>query len=87
MRRWTDGDFARLFRDHPATGTTPTTAEFAALARELDRTLDAVRSQWHEAHSLVLGSRDHASRPLREYLATRGWLSGGIESIGERSSR
>jgi hypothetical protein len=74
MRRWTAAERDLLFRAHPPTGKNPTTPEFERIARELDRTLDSVRSQWHRARSIVLGNGTVGSQPLRDYLARRGWL-------------
>jgi hypothetical protein len=75
MSSWARSDYDRLFRDHPPTApAAPTRAEAEAIGNELGRTLGAIKAQWDDARSLVLGSKSAASEPLRDYLRDRGWV-------------
>ena len=75
MRRWTETEFDILFRNHPPTGPhEPDLAARRVIARAVQRTPDAVATQWDDARSAVLGSQMPASILLTDYLARRGWL-------------
>jgi hypothetical protein len=75
-QRWTTGDFDILFQANPPTiPTAPTANEARLIARRLVRSTGAVRSQWDDARSLVLGNQTAASRELRTYVQER-WLEG-----------
>jgi len=75
VRRWSEREYEALFRDNPPTEPrAPSTGECAALGHSLGRTSDAIRSQWGDDRSLVLGHANDAARELRDYLVRRGWL-------------
>jgi hypothetical protein len=75
MRRWSEREYEALFRDSPPTEPrAPTTDDCAALSRSLGRTSKAIRSQWDDGRSLVLGHANDAASGLRDYLVRRGWL-------------
>jgi hypothetical protein len=75
MRRWDDSQYEVLFRDNPPTEPlAPTTDECAALGRSLGRTPKAIRSQWDDGRSLVLGQVNDAASGLRDYLMRRGCI-------------
>jgi len=70
--RWSAGDYEILFADHPPTlPTAPTIPEARRIADRLRRSTGAVRSQWDDARSLVLGNRTAASDELRSFVAER----------------
>jgi hypothetical protein len=67
--RWSTGEYDILFADHPPTRpTAPTVVDARLIARRLGRSTGAVRSQWDDARSLLLGNRTAASRELRSYV-------------------
>jgi hypothetical protein len=67
--RWSPDDYDILFEDHPPTlPTAPTIVEARRIADRLRRSTGAVRSQWDDARSLVLGNETAASNELRSYL-------------------
>lgn len=75
MGSWTRAEYERLFRDHPPTEShAPTKEEAAAIGTVLGRTTGAIRSQWDDARSLILGSKPDASEQLRDYLRDMDWL-------------
>jgi hypothetical protein len=75
MRRWTESEYRELFREHPPTDARcPAAGECTALGSSLNRTSGAIRSQWNDGRSAVLGQRSAASGGLRDYLVRRGWL-------------
>jgi hypothetical protein len=75
MRRWDESQYEALFRNNPPTQPrAPTGDECAALARSLGRTSEAIRSQWDDGRSVVLGQVNDAASGLRDYLVQRGWL-------------
>ena len=77
--RWSAGEYDTLFANHPPTRpVAPTIAEARRIADRLRRSTGAVRSQWDDARSLVLGNPTAASVELRSYVERR-W------QLGERS--
>jgi len=75
MRRWNEAEYDVLFRHHPPSQPhAPDLAASRVIARTLQRTPDAVTSQWNDARSAVLGLATAASRPLVDYLRKRRWL-------------
>jgi hypothetical protein len=67
--RWTDDQYLRLFTLYPADGRRPTTDEAALLARELDRTVDAVQWQWDDGAAYVAGrAASTTSQSLMRWL-------------------
>jgi hypothetical protein len=75
MAGWEIRGYDVLFADHPPTqSVAPTGAECDALGLQLGRSRGAVKAQWDDARSAVLGSKSEASQPLRDYLRGRGWL-------------
>jgi hypothetical protein len=69
MRRWDERQYDVLFGDHPPTEPqAPTADECAVLGRSLGRSSEAIRSQWDDGRSLVLGHATDASSGLRDYL-------------------
>ena len=75
MADWEIGDYEVLFRDYPPTQpTAPTSGECNALGARLGRSRGAVKAQWDDARSLVLGQENAASEALGDYLRSRGWL-------------
>jgi hypothetical protein len=75
MERWTDDEYEAIFRGRPPTEPeAPSAEETERLADELGRSAGAIRAQWDDARSLVLGQRNAASAALRDYLTRRGWL-------------
>jgi hypothetical protein len=74
MRRWSEAEYDVLFRSHPPTDhRAPDLAESRAIARGIQRTPDAVLSQWNDARSVVLGHDMSISRSLVDYIKRRGW--------------
>lgn len=72
LERWSSAEYDVLFAAHPPTGpTAPTIVEARRIANRLRRSTGAVRSQWDDARSLVLGNRTAASRELRIYVEER----------------
>jgi hypothetical protein len=70
--RWTTGDYDTLFEQHPPTlPAAPTVIEARRIADRLRRSTGAVRSQWDDARSLVLGNETMASDDLRTYVERR----------------
>ena len=86
-QRWSTAEFDILFADHPPTlSTAPTVVDAWRIARRLGRSSGAVRSQWDDARSLVLGNQTAASRELRTYLEDR-LLAAGDASAGTLSAQ
>jgi hypothetical protein len=74
MRRWSEAEYDVLFRRHPASDhRAPDLAECRAVARVIQRTPDAVLSQWNDARSVVLGHNMPVTRSLIDYVKRRGW--------------
>jgi hypothetical protein len=72
LERWSTAEYDVLFADHPPThSTAPTVIEARRIANRLRRSSGAVRSQWDDARSLILGNRTAASRELRTYVEGR----------------
>jgi hypothetical protein len=72
LDRWSSAEYDVLFTDHPPTlPTAPTIIEARRIANRLRRSTGAVRSQWDDARSLVLGNPTAASRVLRSYVEAR----------------
>jgi hypothetical protein len=73
--RWSTRDYEILFANHPPTHPrAPTLAESRRIADRLRRSTGAVRTQWDDARSLVLGNPTAASFELRSFVAER-WLT------------
>jgi hypothetical protein len=73
-RGWEEWEYEELFRDDPPTSpTAPDAATCERLARRLDRSTGAVRAQWQDARTMVLGTEGPGSEQLRSYLGRRGW--------------
>lgn len=82
--RWSVQDYEILFAKHPPTlATAPTVTEARRIADRLRRSTGAVRSQWDDARSLVLGNATMASVELRSFVAER-WPQRGTGSELER---
>jgi hypothetical protein len=74
--RWSARDYDTLFANHPPTlPVAPTIVEARRIADRLRRSTGAVRSQWDDARSLVLGNESMASDELRSYVEQR-WRDG-----------
>jgi hypothetical protein len=72
--RWSTRDYDILFANHPPThARAPTLIEARRIADRLRRSTGAVRTQWDDARSLVLGNPTAASLELRSFVAER-WL-------------
>ena len=72
---WTDSDFGVLFDRHPPTEHwSPTDAWCTTVGQRLRLPRYAVKAQWDDARSLVLGAESGASDQLRAYVGRRGWL-------------
>jgi hypothetical protein len=70
--RWSTGDYEVLFANHPPTqARAPTIVEARRIADRLRRSTGAVRTQWDDARSLVLGNPTAASFDLRCFIAER----------------
>jgi hypothetical protein len=75
VRRWTETEYERLFREHsPTEPHAPSRDECAAIGASLRRTPGAIQGQWDDGRSVVLGQTTAASSGLRDYLVRRGWL-------------
>jgi hypothetical protein len=75
VRRWTEAEYEELFREHPPTeAACPTRDESVAMGAGLRRSPGAIKAQWNDGRSLVLGHVSAASVGLRDYLVRRGWL-------------
>ena len=75
QERWSTRDFEILFANHPPTHSrAPTLIEARRIADRLRRSTGAVRTQWDDARSLVLGSPTAASMELRSFVADRWHL-------------
>jgi len=71
---WSTRDYEILFANHPPTHSrAPTLVEARRIADRLRRSTGAVRTQWDDARSLVLGNPTAASFELRTFVAER-WL-------------
>ena len=82
--RWSPQEYDVLFANHPPTlPAAPTIPEARRIADRLRRSTGAVRSQWDDARSLVLGNATMASVELRLFVEER-WLRRGLESESER---
>jgi hypothetical protein len=72
LDRWSSAEYDVLFAEHPPTlPTAPTIIEARRIANRLRRSTGAVRTQWDDARSLVLGNPTAASRVLRSYVEAR----------------
>lgn len=72
--RWSTRDYEILFANHPPTHPrAPTLIEARRIGDRLRRSTGAVRTQWDDARSLVLGNPTAASFELRSFVAER-WL-------------
>jgi hypothetical protein len=70
--RWSAGEYDTLFANHPPTRpVAPTIHEARRIADRLRRSTGAVRSQWDDARSLILGNETAASVELRSYVERR----------------
>ena len=75
MASWTISEYDRLFRNHPPTEpNAPRRDELEVMARETDHSPAAIKAQWDDARSAVLGNKTAASDGLLGYLRRRGWL-------------
>jgi len=73
--RWSTRDYDILFANHPPTHPrAPTLIEARRIADRLRRSTGAVRTQWDDARSLVLGNPTAASFELRSFVAERWQL-------------
>lgn len=74
--RWSTRDYEILFANHPPTDSgAPNLIEARRIADRLRRSTGAVRTQWDDARSLVLGNRTAASFELRSFVGERWLLS------------
>ena len=72
LDRWSMRDYEILFANHPPTHPrAPTIIEARRIADRLRRSTGAVRTQWDDARSLVLGNPTAASVELRSFVAER----------------
>ena len=75
MERWSDDDYEAIFLGNPPTAAeAPSAPDCDRLGYALGRSPGAIRSQWDDGRSLVLGHANDAAAPLRDYLVRRGWL-------------
>lgn len=75
MRRWTEAEYEELFGKHPPTASRcPTTDECIAMGASLRRTPGAIKAQWDDGRSMVLGQVSAASTGLRDYLMRHTWF-------------
>ena len=85
--RWSTGDYEILFANHPPThAQAPTIVEARRIADRLRRSTGAVRTQWDDARSLVLGNPTAASVELRSFVAGR-WPDAGARRTVEPGGR
>ena len=85
--RWSTNDYEVLFANHPPTHRqAPTVIEARRIADRLRRTTGAVRTQWDDARSLVLGNPTMASLELRSFVAER-WPDGRPRVASETTGR
>jgi len=74
--RWSTRDYEILFANHPPTHSrAPTLIEARRIADRLRRSTAAVRTQWDDARSLMLGNPTAASVELRSFVAERWHLA------------
>jgi len=75
MAEWLEPEYDELFAAHPATDErAPTLEEAAALSLTSRRhTAAAIRAQWDDARSFLLGQRNASSEALRDYVVGKGW--------------
>jgi hypothetical protein len=70
--RWSAHDYELLFANHPPTHPrAPTMVEARRIGDRLRRSTGAVRTQWDDARSLVLGNPTAASVELQSFVAER----------------
>ena len=75
MASWTISEYDRLFRDCPPNAPhAPRQEELVEMARQTDHSPAAIRAQWDDARSAVLGGKTAASQALVGYIERRGWL-------------
>jgi hypothetical protein len=75
VRTWTEAEYEELFGKHPPTASRyPTWDECVAMGAHLRRTPGAIKAQWGDGRSLVLGQVSAASAGLRDYLMQHGWF-------------
>ncbi len=68
-RPWTEQEYRRLFGTFPPNGGRPSRGDFGVLAREFDRSVDAVSWQWEDGASYVTGrSASTTSDALKSWL-------------------
>ena len=74
-RPWTDAELDILFDRFPPDAQKPSRRDCEQLARQLQRTPDAIEWQWQDANTAIRGMPSTASDALRNYLKLRGRIA------------